>query len=425
MKKWNRAGWFMLPIALAFALEAGAADAGAQGVQALGMKAEPQTMNQSEIFHRPTVVFKNREKQAAEKAKVEAEKFLYPSPAFLVQYSPWRLRLGNVALLHDNVMSLFQKHPDCRRISSTWERGTGRVACRNTRDFLAEGDEVIFTYAKQNEILTSAAFFFNSQQRAEQFAGNVEQMLARGVPTYRQSFENGSLAIDSPMFSVDVHEASKGFMVNIDAYFQDRITDSEIYAREKLQTIDFGDLTIGKSLLTDLPNKEDLPKVCNEVTSTSDPNVKEYYGVCFGFPYEAHMQFNFSPATGILETAVLSPIGTATGSVVEDWLTKKYGLPQYCRRLTSDVTLYDIKDKPRRGRPRFTRMKGRTASLFAGTCENPVIFSTEMRYIFENRYLRTEEIMHAYERRKDLATASAEHSEAFGERGKAVKGFFE
>ena len=424
-------GLMMLPLTTLSASEAQVVD-GVEVRTSSGtetMRAQPeQEVPQGKVFRRPTIIFKHKQEQAVAKAKDEEEKFLYPSLAFLTQYDMWKLRLGDIALLQDNVRSLFRKHPDCRRISSNskWEKEVGRVACSNTKAFLADGDEVIFTYAPNNEILTGATYFFNSDQRAYQFAENVESALGIApVPTYKQTFDNGSLSIDSPMFSVDVHAASKGFMVSIDAYFQDRILDSETYAKARLQTIEFGDLTLGKTKLTDMPNKEALPKVCEDISPANDPNVKEYYGVCFGFPYESHMQFDFNAATGILETAVLSPIGMSTGALVEDWLTKKYGLSKYCRRIQSDVALREVKEKPRRGRQRLTRMKGRTASLFAGTCENPIIFTTDMRYVFENRYLNVDDVMNAFERRKEIATTSLEHNEAFDERGKAMKGFFE
>ena len=390
------------------------------------MRAQPeQAVPQGKIFRRPTVVFKHKEEKKAQELKAEKEKFLFPSLAFLTQYDPWKLRLGDVTLLQDNVFTLFKKHPDCRRIQSSWSKDTGRVACNKTAKFLADGDEVIFTYAIQNEILTGATYFFNSAQRAEQFAENVEDTLSRTVPNYKHTYDNGSLEIDSPMFAVNLHAASQGYMVNIDAYFQDRIRDSENYAKFKLQKIEFGDLTVGTTLLKDMPTADALPKVCTDVSPSNDPNVREYYGLCFGFPYESHMQFNFNASTGILETAALSPIGLSSGTIVEDWLTKKYGLSHYCRRIQTDVHLHRIKEHKERGKTRYTRMRGRNASLFAGTCENPIIYSSDMRYVFENRYLNMDDIMNAYERRKETADASVEHSEAFDERGKAMKGFFE
>ena len=60
------------------------------------------------VFRRPTIVFKNKEKKAEEEAK-EKEKFLFPSLAFLAHFDQWKLRLGDVVFLQDNVFSLFNK----------------------------------------------------------------------------------------------------------------------------------------------------------------------------------------------------------------------------------------------------------------------------------------------------------------------------
>lgn len=68
---------------------------------------------------------------------------------------------------------------------------------------------------------------------------------------------------------------------------------------------------MANSRLDELPSNEDLPKACKNVTSGKDEMKREYDGLCFGFPYEADMQFNFSPSTNILQTVVLSPIGVS------------------------------------------------------------------------------------------------------------------
>lgn len=390
------------------------------------MKQEPEKAVPAErVFRRPTIVFKNKEKKAEEEAK-EKEKFLFPSLAFMAHFDQWKLRLGDVVFLQDNVFSLFKKHPDCRRIQSSWSDYSGRVACRNTSKFLAEGDEVIFSYANVNEVLTGATYTFKSRQRADQFAKRITDTLdATGTPYFKEIYAANSVSYDTPMFTVSVHEAQTGYMVSINAHFQKRMLDAETYAKARLQKIEFGSLTVGVTKIDDIPQGDALPKVCHDVTNHKDMDRREFYGTCFDFPYEAHMQLDFNPETGILETAVLSPIGVTTGSLLEEMLTKRFGFSKFCRRLQSDVSLVSIKEAPERGRIRVTRMKGRPASLFAGTCENPIIFSTEMRYVFENRLLRKEEVDAAYERRKRAVDRSEEHSQAFDARMSKMKGFFE
>lgn len=218
------------------------------------MKQEPEKAVPAErVFRRPTIVFKNKEKKAEEEAK-EKEKFLFPSLAFMAHFDQWKLRLGDVVFLQDNVFSLFKKHPDCRRIQSSWSDYSGRVACRNTSKFLAEGDEVIFSYANVNEVLTGATYTFKSRQRADQFAKRITDTLdATGTPYFKEIYAANSVSYDTPMFTVSVHEAQTGYMVSINAHFQERMLDAETYAKARLQKIEFGSLTVGVTKIDDIP----------------------------------------------------------------------------------------------------------------------------------------------------------------------------
>lgn len=356
---------------------------------------------------------------------VPSEKFLFPSLRFLAHYDPWKLQVSDVFLLQDNIASLKRKHPDCRRITSESDKQslTGWVACSDTSHFQAEGQEVIFTYATVNEVLTGVAYTFNSQQRALQFAENVKETLTnKGIPTFHEVHSSESETTDSPMFAISVHPAQTGFLVKIDAHFQDQIPETEQYAKAKLSKIEFGNLTLGVTKRNTLPK---IPRSCEELSKNPEGSPLEFYGICFEFPYEAHMQLDFNEATGILETAVLSPIGASTGAIVEDMLAKRFGSPQYCKKLTTDMELVTIKSERHRGILRLRRINGRPGMVYAGTCESPIIYAHDMRYIFHNRILNKDDIMSAYERRKRFVDDTEEHLQAFGERMDKVRGFFD
>lgn len=427
-----------------------------------------ESVSRDRVFHRPAIVFKRKDEAAAADGTPKApppEKFLFPSMSFLTRFDPWKFRIGDVVLLQDNYASLKRRHPDCRRIEAMDTESSGRIACRNTSLFQAEGSEVIFTYAKVNEILTGAAYAFSSRHRAEQFAQRIEGLMkASGIPSYdinppgltgeeaRTTTAKLSRSVDTPMFIMTVQPSSTGWLVSVDAYFQARIPEAEAYAKAKISMIEFGTLRIGETTKADVlamtdPSKASS-KTCRNVSlvgggspavrvvgenaarktadsPSSGSDTQEFYGLCFDFPYEAHMQLDFDPATGILETAVLSPIGISSGGIVEDMLRARYGFPKYCRKTQSEVVLSEIKSDPRRGRARTKRMKDRPSSVFAGTCEEPIIYSADMRFIFENRNLGRAEIMAAYEERKSYVDAAAERLEAFDAKKEKVKGFFE
>ena len=57
--------------------------------------------------------------------------------------------------------------------------------------------------------------------------------------------------------------------------------------------------------------------------------------------------------------------------------------------------------------------------------EHPVIYTLDMRYVFENRLLNKEDIATDFERRRNRIQAIKDHDKAFDARMEHVKGFFE
>lgn len=373
---------------------------------------------------RPTIVNRRLETQKKEAEEEARTKFLHPSLSFLTFLSDYTVDVGDVTILQDDVASLFRKHPECRRIQSLdTSSTTGKVACRNPAVFQAEGSEVIFSYSRTNEVLTGATFSFSSALRAATFAKQITSRIQAKHPTYVESFSEVLKTTDSPMIKVSIQEGQKGYLVLIDSYHEDRFADSEVYAQAKLQEMDFGTVTIGKTTREELPA---LPKTCEEVSSDPDGLVREFYGLCFGFPYEAHIQLEFDKLTQVLRSAVLSPIGAATGAVVEDALKGRYSLATFCPRITSTVSMGRIKTfKPRSERQKMTRMNKRPASVFAGTCETPIVYTRQMRFIFENRNLSHKDILAEFEQRKTRYEQQSSMQKAFDTRKDSLVGFFD
>ena len=372
--------------------------------------------------HRATIVDHRAQKLKKEAEEAERQ-FRHPSLSFLTAVQEYVVKVGDVLLLQDDVASLFRKHPECRRISPVATSSTtGKVACSKPAVFQAEGSEVIFTYSSVNEILTGATLSFGSALRATTFAKKITDVLAARHPTYKQSFGEVEHVLDSPMTQVSVQQGQKGYLVLIDSHHEERFADSEVYAKAKLQEIDFGPFAIGKTTSADLPK---LPKTCEEVSADPEGTIREFYGLCFDFPYEAHVQLEFDKLTETLRSVILSPIGATTGAVVEDALKSRYGLPKFCSRINSSVLMGRIKTfRPRSGKQRMTRMNRRPASVFAGTCETPIVYTSQMRFIFENRNLSDKEILADFERRKRLFHEQESTEKAFDTRKDTVDDFF-
>ena len=364
----------------------------------------------------------------AEEGDDGQHRWLYPSMSFLDFFQPYVLRVGDVSFLQDNAKNLIRLHPDCRLIPGTESANTAKIACSRVSQFMAEGDEVIFNYALVNEVIVGGIYSFTTKRRAKQFAEMVSGTLKASQEVVVYQPDRESTVYDSPLFSISLQPGQNGYMVVIDAHHQDRMADIEEYTKEKLELIEFGEMTVGKTRITDLPRPDDLPKVCNDVSEDRESTERrEYYGLCFGFPYEAHMQFDFNPVTGIMRSAVLSPIGTATGKIVNDMLTRRYKLASSCRKVNTDQELTPIRrDNTRRSRKGRTKlMRNSSAFVYAGTCENPIIYTTDMRFVFENRYLNAEDIEADFSHRKDMVESAADSRQEYASRMDKMKGFFQ
>lgn len=395
-----------------------------QAIDPTGSRPLPSSIKDREHgSRRPTIINRKLEEQKRAAEKTAEETFLHPSLRFLSFLSEYTLKVGDITILEDDVASLLRKHPECRRIQSlATSPSTGKVACRNPAAFNAEGDEVIFSYSRTNELITGATYSFISARRANTFAKQLTSTLQATQPIYVQAFSNVQRVTDSPMLKISVQEGKTGFLVLIDSHHVDRFADSETYAKAKLQTIDFGSLKIGETLFEELPS---LPKSCSEVSINPEGLTREFYGLCFGFPYESHIQLEFDKLTRILRAAVLSPIGAATGALVEDALKTRYGLATFCPRITSSVSMGRIKtSRPRSEREKMIRMNKRPASVFAGSCETPIVYTSQMRFIFENRILSHREILDEYRKRKATHEQNMDMQKAFDMRKDSLDGFF-
>ena len=389
------------------------------------LQENPEDKVAADKVFKEAVIKKRRTIQEVEAAK---HRYLYPSLSFMSFMQPYILRLTGVAFLQDNAKNLIRAHPDCRIIPGTESAYTAKIACNRVAQFRAEGEEVIFNYALTNEVIVGAVYSFGSKRRAKQFTDMAKEILESGHEVITYQPDADTTIHDSEFFSITMQPGRNGYMVVVDAHHQDKLADIEEYGKAKLQKIEFGDLTVGKTRVEELPHPDLLPKVCIEVSEDRESTERrEYYGQCFGFPYEAHMQFDFNAVTGIMKSAVLSPIGTATGKIVDAMLSERYHLASACRKLNTDQELVPIR---RDNNKRSYRGKGRslrnTPSLvYAGTCDNPIIYTVDMRYIFENRYLNKEDIAADFERRKALVDSAADSKQEYATRVDKMKGFFQ
>ena len=81
--------------------------------------------------------------------------------------------------------------------------------------------------------------------------------------------------------------------------------------------------------------------------------------------------------------------------------------------------------KPRSERQKMTRMNKRPASVFAGTCETPIVYTRQMRFIFENRNLSHKDILAEFEQRKTRYEQQSSMQKAFDTGKDSLVSFFD
>lgn len=72
----------------------------------------------------------------------------------------------------------------------------------------------------------------------------------------------------------------------------------------------------------------------------------------------------------------------------------------------------------------MTRMNKRPASVFVGSCNTPIVYTAQMRFIFENRNLSHREILDEYSKRKATHEQNMDMQKAFDTRKDSLDVFF-
>lgn len=307
--------------------------------------------------------------------------YLEPSQSFLLFFRPWRLKVGRISFLQNTVKDLMRHHTDCRVVPAETKNVNDIVACPYPREFGADGEEVVFDFLKENDVLVGADYFFQDEKKAKAFA----RLIVREIQTENPTFQDATGdQVDSPLFRVSVQDAKNGMLVRITLNARDDVEDFEHYGRPKITELDFGDLKVGKTLRAEIEGEgADKKQLGCERTSAAHPEISEYHGQCFGFPYESHYQLNFDRRTELLQSVAFTPYGILSSNLVENALVQKYGEPKFCEKAASDVKLVRTnRVKMLHAVARLDPVRSRRLTVYAGACEKPLVFAVEDRFIF-------------------------------------------
>ena len=383
--------------------------------------------NQNARRHRPAVVFTPAERKARnERAKKKnglVHEFLQPSPGFVSFFKPWSLKVGKITFLQHSVADLMKAYSGCRIIPSESKFTKDIVSCSNPSQFGADGDEVIFEYLKSNDALCGVEYYFNDDYKARGYARLIIREIAQKNSTYSDAFGN---MVDSPLFRVSVQRGLQGTLVRITLNMRDEVEEYETFGREKVLTLDFGDLVVGKSKAADIKYTQGLPdEPCVRTTKPHETQA-EYYGTCFGFPYESHYQVVRDPVTDIVTAMALTPLSPVTSALVDRALIEKYGEPDYCEKLGSSFKLsHTNHQRSWHGiRGRYDLAKNRPGTVFVGSCQAPILFTVGDRYIFYVDKLNPTAIAQDYMKRRADNDLVMENRQELKKRQNKLENFF-
>ena len=160
-------------------------------------------------------------------------------------------------------------------------------------------------------------------------------------------------------------------------------------------------------------------------TTTLNPEVCEYVGQCFQFPYDSHYQVNFDHETGTSQAIVLTPYGVLSSNLVENALIQKYGEPKYCEKASSPVQLVRTnRVRKFHNQGRLDKIRNERLTIYAGDCEKPVVFAIEDRFVLLFDRINPENIARDFDRRRANAEMVKDNKRELEQRRNQLNDFF-
>ncbi len=379
------------------------------------------------VIERMRAKREEREEQAQKQEKNKEVELAYkptaePSDFFRGFVHEGIFRVDEVNLLQNTVSELANIYSDCRVLNEF--DGRGRAVCGAQNRQIGDGDVVLLSYLPSNQILAGIELFFEDPAQARRHYGEIAARLSDRFDTFREEYAE---AVDSPFWRLSLgaaaHGAGKWLRVELNRFPE--INDFERFASEHVTAIGFGELTLG--VTKGFPKPQKLSKDCMAADYNEESRIrKEYLGKCFGFPFDAHIQLDYNDLTGVLERAVLSPLGGATQALVEETLRDRFGKAQFCKRISSPVTInenktLDVRNPDRR----YSGTFGRSGTVYVGTCDDPIVYEVQKQFVLRNEMITHDFLVKEYElRKKDNAGFAAKSHERESRREK-LDAFFQ
>lgn len=348
-----------------------------------------------------------------------------PSRLFLDTFQKARFPIAGTVLLQTTAGDFLKRNGSkCQAVSEF--NGLGRIVCSDTRLPGNINGTVLFSYLPSNGLLSGIEIYFAGNQRAASDAlfDKLSQSISDKYDSYSELF---ATAVDSPYLRLSQGRAAdSGTWVRLSVSEPQRLDEFERFVRRDMTQIPFGDLTVGKTTIEQMREiAEQQDSISCTAASFNTDIEQEYVGTCFSFPFEAHYLLSFDPVTKVLTSAVLSPRGNATKTLVDEALKSRFNNSEQCRNLTTDAKVNpsgNIQEQDYA--KRIETVDNRAGTVYAGVCRHPQVFEYGDHYIFNLKLVTDRSLEMGFAVRKRVNAEQSRRYQVREDRRKLLTDFF-
>lgn len=320
---------------------------------------------------------------------------------FRKAFSLARLTLEGVELMGETEGDIRRRFAGCTEVASF--SAAKVLSCERPKNFAGSGEYVLFSFMPVSRLLVGIQTYFADIEASQRTYAAWTKALADRYDAYEEQFVQ---AVDSVFWRISLGRDARGQGRWLRVQVND---EQELTATERFLQLDVGERNLG-TLVFGETTSATVPAASRECEAAVYNNAydKDFLGNCFGFPYDAHFQLEFSDKSGVLRQVVLSPLSQVTVEILDEILRTRYPDAAVCSRLETDATVnsarsLDVMNPSRR----YRNVNGRPGTVYVGTCREPRIYEAEGRFIFDMTMLDAREMLANYEARKSVNANNA------------------
>lgn len=320
---------------------------------------------------------------------------------FRKAFSLARLTLEGVELMGATESDIRQRFAGCTEVASFTEATV--LSCERPKHFAGSGEYVLFSFMPVSGLLVGIQTYFKDIEASRRAYASWTKTLSQRYDAYEEQFAQ---AVDSVFWRISLGRDAQGQGRWLRVHIND---ERELTATERFFQLDMGERSLGTLGFGETVS-DAVPATMRECEAAVYNNTydKDYLGRCFGFPYDAHFQLEFSSKSGVLRRVVLSPLSQVTVEILDEILRTRHPDAAVCNRLETDAVINSVRSlevlNPSR---RYRNINGRPGTVYVGTCQEPRIFEAEGRFIFDMTMLDAREMLANYETRKNVNVNNA------------------